>query len=109
MKQSGTLNRWEHFTVMNETDRQRYTREYNRRYYEAHKLELAEKRKTARAAKLAAMSVEELAEYRRKCAAYQKQYRDAHPDKIAIWTARTWQRRAEELKRRKQEAVEDGR
>ena len=35
--------------------------EYNKRYYQAHKLELSEKRKAARLAKLAGMSEEERA------------------------------------------------
>ncbi len=67
----------------------------SRRYYEAHKKELSEKRKTARAAKLAGMSEEEREALKARNREYQKAYRKAHPDKVAIWTARTWLRKLE--------------
>ena len=67
----------------------------NRRYYEAHKQELSEKRKTARQAKLAAMSPEEREAYNARNREYQRKYRQEHPDRVAIWTARTWLRKLE--------------
>ena len=40
------------------------------------------------------MSEEEREAIREKNRIYQTQYRKAHPDKVAIWSARTWQRKA---------------
>ena len=70
-------------------------RENSRRYYKAHKGELSEKRKTARRAKLEAMSEEEREALRIKNAEYQKKYRRENPQKVAIWTARTYLRKLE--------------
>ena len=70
-------------------------RENSKRYYEKHKAEIAEKRKAARRAKLDAMSEEERAELREKHRVYQAQYRRKNPEKVAVWTARTWLRKLE--------------
>ena len=70
-------------------------RENSHRYYEAHKKELSERRKTARRAKLDAMSEAEREALKEKNRIYQAQYRKAHPEKVAVWTARTWLRKLE--------------
>ena len=72
--------------------------EYNKRYYQAHKLELSEKRKAARLAKLAGMSEEEKEELRERARIYQKEYRKLHPEKVAIWTTRTGLRKLEKCR-----------
>jgi len=85
---------------MNELDREKRLtklRENSRRYYEAHKEEIAEKRKKARREKLDAMTPEERKEYNRKLSEYQKEYKKAHPVQVAIWTQRTWQRKVEQM------------
>lgn len=80
---------------MNEEARLERLRENSRRYYQNHKAELAEKRKTARRAKLDAMSEEERNALRAKNAEYQREYRAKNPQKVAIWTARTYLRKLE--------------
>lgn len=90
---------------MNEAEREARLarlRENSRRYYEAHKQELAAKRKTARRAKLDAMSDEEREALREKNRIYQARYRKAHPEKVAVWTARTWLRKLEKAGQEKQ-------
>ena len=72
-------------------------RENSRRYYQLHKAELAEKRKTARRAKLEGMSEEEREALREKNRVYQAEYRRRNPQKVALWTARCWLRRLERL------------
>ena len=67
----------------------------SRRYYETHKAELSTKRKTARRARLEAMSEEEREAIREKNRLYQAEYRRKHPEKVALWTARTWLRKLE--------------
>ena len=67
----------------------------SRRYYENHKEELSEKRKTARRAKLEAMSPEEREALKEKNRVYQAEYRRRYPQKVAVWTARTALRRLE--------------
>lgn len=79
----------------NEEARLERLRENSRRYYQNHKAELAEKRKTARRAKLDAMSEEERNALRAKNAEYQREYRAKHPERVAIWTARTYLRKLE--------------
>ena len=83
---------------MNETDceaRLARLRANSRRYYEAHKEELAAKRRTARYAKLEAMSEEEREALRERNRVYQAQYRRANPQKVAVWAARCALRRLE--------------
>ena len=70
-------------------------RENSRRYYAIHKEEIAEKAKQRRRAKMDAMTPEERVEYNRKQAEYQRAYRAKNPAKVAIWSARTWQRKVE--------------
>ena len=72
-------------------------RENSKRYYEAHKEEIAEKARERRRAKLAAMTPEERTEYNRTNAEYQRAYRAKNPAKVAIWSARTWQRKVESI------------
>jgi len=72
-------------------------RAYNKAYYQAHKKELSEKAKEKRREKLAAMTPEERADYNRKNAEYQYRYRREHPSQVAIWSARTWQRKVEQI------------
>jgi len=67
----------------------------SRRYYQNHKQELSERRKTARRAKLEAMSEEERAALREKNRLYQAEYRRRNPQKVAVWTARCWLRKLE--------------
>lgn len=67
----------------------------SRRYYQNHKQELSEKRKSARAAKLEAMTPEEREALRERNRIYQAAYRKANPEKVAVWTARTWLRKLE--------------
>lgn len=67
----------------------------SRRYYQNHKRELSIKRKTARQAKLEAMTPAEREALREKNRIYQSQYRKAHPEKVALWTAKTWLRKLE--------------
>ena len=74
-------------------------RENSRRYYQNHKLELSEKRKSARAAKLEAMTPEEREILREKNRLYQAAYRKANPEKVALWTAKTWLRKLEKCGR----------
>ena len=71
----------------------------SRRYYQNHKQELSEKRKSARAAKLEAMTPEEREALRERNRIYQAAYRKAHPEKIAVWTAKTWLRKLEKYGR----------
>ena len=83
---------------MNEAEREARLarlRENSRRYYEAHKQELAAKRKTARRAKLDAMSDEEREALKEKNRVYQADYRRRYPQKVAVWTAKTALRRLE--------------
>lgn len=85
---------------MNELDREKRLaklRENSKRYYAAHKEEIAEKRKKARREKLDAMTPEERKEYNRKLSEYQKEYKKAHPVQVAIWAQRTWQRKVEQM------------
>ena len=96
---------------MNETEERREARlarlrENSRRYYEAHRQELAAKRKTARRAKLDSMSEEEREALRIKNAEYQRKYRRENPAKVAVWTARTYLRK---LERYGMEIKENGR
>lgn len=77
----------------------------SRRYYERHKEELSARRKTARAAKLAGMSEEEREALKARNREYQKAYRKAHPEKVAVWTARTWLRKLERCGEEKQNNV----
>jgi len=86
---------------MNGIDREKRLarlRENSRRYYEAHREEIAERRKEARKVKLQGMTGEEFEAYRKKNAEYQKQYRAAHPEKVAEWNARTWAHQLEKYK-----------
>lgn len=71
----------------------------SRRYYQNHKQELSEKRKSARAAKLEAMTPEEREILREKNRLYQAAYRKANPQKVALWTAKTWLRKLEKCGR----------
>ena len=71
----------------------------SRRYYQNHKQELSEKRKSARAAKLEAMTPEEREILREKNRLYQAAYRKANPQKVAVWTAKTWLRKLEKCGR----------
>lgn len=83
---------------MNEADREKRLerlRANSRRYYENHKEALAERRKTARRAKLDAMSEEEREALKEKNRVYQAAYRRRYPQKVAVWTARTALRRLE--------------
>jgi hypothetical protein len=73
-------------------------RAYYKQYYQAHKLELSEKRKAARLAKLASMSAEEKEALRERTRAYQKEYRRLHPDKVAFWTTITGLRKIEKCR-----------
>ena len=87
---------------MNGIDREKRLarlRENSRRYYEAHREEIAERRKEARKAKLQGMTGEEFEAYRKKSADYQRQYRAAHPDKVAEWNAKTWARQLEKYQK----------
>ena len=67
----------------------------SRRYYQNHKQELSERRKTARRARLETMSEEERAALRERNRIYQAKYRAEHPEKVAVWTARCWLRKLE--------------
>lgn len=67
----------------------------SRRYYQNHKEELSERRKTARRAKLEAMSPEEREALKEKNRVYQADYRRRYPQKVAVWTAKTALRRLE--------------
>ena len=67
----------------------------SRRYYQNHKQELSKKRKSARAAKLEAMTPEEREALRERNRIYQAAYRKANPQKVAVWTAKTWLRKLE--------------
>ena len=81
--------------IKREEERLERLRENSRRYYRNHKLELSEKRKSARAAKLEAMTPEEREILREKNRLYQAAYRKANPQKVALWTAKTWLRKLE--------------
>ena len=72
-------------------------RENSKRYYEAHKEEIAEKAKQRRRAKLDAMTPEERTEYNKKQADYQRAYRAENKSKVAVWALRTWQRKVESI------------
>lgn len=83
---------------MNNEDREKRLerlRQNSRRYYARHKEELAAKRKKARRAKLEAMTPEEREAIREKNRVYQAEYRRRNPQKVAVWTARTWLRKLE--------------
>ena len=85
--------------IKREEERLERLRENSRRYYQNHRTELAAKRKTARRAKLDAMSEEEREILREKNRLYQAAYRKANPEKVALWTAKTWLRKLEKCGR----------